>query len=975
MSELGLGRQSLRIGRSSEAELRIEGEGVAEIHAELVHQGQGRLVFVALAPGCSAGPRPIESGELVAYDFHAEFRVAGHLVPLTHPQICAMLMTRGALPPEPNRLVVGRDPERVHLVLASPGVSGKHATLALSEGTVTDHRSTSGTWLAGRRLAPEEPVAVRREDVLAIGPLPLPVELAYSIAASFLEKPVASRRAVTLALEASELAPPPVVPEAARAKHRTLVGTVRMMATGQRTIGRAKESDIVLEHPQISAKHARLLTVGGQLLLEDSGSELGTYVRGARLKPHQHAPVSDGEKIHFGPVPAVLSVHDGTVDVLLEDEASWLGRPLFEVNAHSLVVRVPDRDAPGREKVLLDDVSFRVGPGDFLALMGPSGSGKTTLLHLLTGYRRPTAGAVLVNGTPLEEVFPSLRGSIGYVPQDDILHPELTVFEAVRYSARLRLPRDYSDAELDERVLGTLSALGLDGVKHLTIGRPEAKVLSGGQRKRVNIALEIVTDPPLLFLDEPTSGLAADDTASLVELLAELARTQGKTILATIHQPARDEYERFSHTLVLGHGGTPVFFGPAKGAYRFFEAWRPLSERSGIDNPRDMFAELAEREARFRKVEPTLTRGEARRRVASAFRAEFEGSPEGRAALAQLAEPPRAPSTASADARSIPHGQLALLIERYLKVKSRDRIGTLILLAQAPVIGLLLALVFGGQKASVPYFCLSALEELSRRAASSEGFRQTLGTLAETRDQAAALFFVVVSAIWFGTSNAAREVVSERAIYRRERMVGLSLPSYVLSKFLVLGALCFGQCLVLFAIVFGALGLAGGLAGFASAFSLLFLTSLSAVALGLGLSSIVRSTEAAMALTPIALIPQVVLGGLMVPATTVPSLRLPMLLMPARWGFEGVVRVQRLAEANTPAFRLPLPNVPESLPDYIEGGAFSCALAQLESSRFLGAWAFSSARTPWTAAAVLGGMTVLLLLGTTALIARRDRER
>src|SRR5690606_32161231 len=137
-------------------------------------------------------------------------------------------------------------------------------------------------------------------------------------------------------------------------------------------------------------------------------------------------------------------------------------------------------------------------------------------------------------------------------------------WEAVRYSAKFRLPPDFSEDEIDRRVDTTLRQLGLDAVKHLQIGKPEKKVLSGGQRKRVNIAMELVTDPIIMFLDEPTSGLAADDTTALVQLLADLAKQTGKTIITTIHQPAKDEFEKFNLTLVLGTGGVPIFYGPTK---------------------------------------------------------------------------------------------------------------------------------------------------------------------------------------------------------------------------------------------------------------------------------------------------------------------------------------------------------------------------------------------------------------------------
>src|SRR5262249_52717921 len=202
-------------------------------------------------------------------------------------------------------------------------------------------------------------------------------------------------------------------------------------------------------------------------------------------------------------MPLVLQVEGQGVAVVVEDAAQWEGRPLYEIEAWDLVSQVPDRDNPSAQKTLLDHVSFKALPGDFIALMGPSGAGKTTLLLTLNGYLPPSGGQVRVNGEDLYSIYDNLRGSIGYVPHDDIVHPELTVWEAVRYSARFRLPPDYSEEEIDRRVSETLAELGLEGVAHLQIGKPEKKVLSGGQRKRVNIAMELVTDPVIMFLDEP----------------------------------------------------------------------------------------------------------------------------------------------------------------------------------------------------------------------------------------------------------------------------------------------------------------------------------------------------------------------------------------------------------------------------------------------------------------------------------------
>jgi ABC-type multidrug transport system ATPase subunit len=368
-------------------------------------------------------------------------------------------------------------------------------------------------------------------------------------------------------------APAPTPAEGGR-KHRTIIGELSLesLQTNVITIGRTPDNKIVVPHAQASARHAQIINQGGQLFIEDRGSANGTFVRGQRVPPGQKVPIQNGEKVFIGPMPLLIHIAGQQVNVVVEDQVSWAGKPLYEIEAWDLLLQVPDRDNKSVQKVLLDHVSFKALPGDMIALMGPSGAGKTTLLLTLNGYLPPTSGQVRINGEDLYSIYDALRGSIGYVPQDDIVHPELTVFEAVKYSARFRLPPDYSDKEIDERVDQTLRDLGLEAVKNLQIGKPEKKVLSGGQRKRVNIALELVTDPVILFLDEPTSGLAADDTTALINLLHDLTKKTGKTIIMTIHQPAKDEFEKFNLAFIMGYGGIPTYFGPSgDNAYKFFQ--------------------------------------------------------------------------------------------------------------------------------------------------------------------------------------------------------------------------------------------------------------------------------------------------------------------------------------------------------------------------------------------------------------------
>jgi hypothetical protein len=294
------------------------------------------------------------------------------------------------------------------------------------------------------------------------------------------------------------------------------------------------------------------------------------------------------------------------------------------------------------------------------------------------------------------------------------------------------------------------------------------------------------------------------------------------------------------------------------------------------------------------------------------------------------------------------------------------------MLLQAPIIGVLLAIVFGGQEKAIPAWCLGALQELGRKAGDGTASGDVIENMSATEDNTGAIFFLVVAAVWFGTSNAAREIVSERAIYLRERMVNLGLLNYVLSKYLLLAAFCIVQCTVLLAIVFFTLGFHGGPEAFATQLAALIATSLSAVALGLLLSTVVTSSEAAMALTPIALIPQVVLGGLMVPVTTVPHLKWLIQVIPARWGFEGAVAVERKALVEDPSWVIDLHRADSSPPDFIEAGKFKCALAQMASDTYAGSWGFTTYDQPWIPFAVLGGSMVSLLVLLCIILKRRD---
>jgi hypothetical protein len=318
--------------------------------------------------------------------------------------------------------------------------------------------------------------------------------------------------------------------------------------------------------------------------------------------------------------------------------------------------------------------------------------------------------------------------------------------------------------------------------------------------------------------------------------------------------------------------------------------------------------------------------------------------------------------------------QFRLLLGRYARVKWRDRTGTAILFAQAPIIGILLALVFAHPTKTPNMWCRMFLERVENDAMHDgrtldPSCLRDVHRFPEVADFAGAIFFLAVAAIWFGTSNAAREIVSEQAIYKRERMVNLSVFNYVLSKFVLLSAFCIVQCTVLLGLVYPAVRLAGGTWDtFVPMLGMLVLTAMCAVAIGLLLSTVVVSSEAAMALTPIALIPQVVLGGRLVPMTNKHWLKPVMSLIPARWSFEGVLSAERDAIAD--AWRIH-PCV--SSGTGIEGGWFQCALEEMRNTHHgLGGLGFATYDRPEVAGGVLAGMTLVVLLLVIMLLWRRD---
>ena len=246
------------------------------------------------------------------------------------------------------------------------------------------------------------------------------------------------------------------------------------------------------------------------------------------------------------------------------------GNRYLDVRLDAVMVKLDVKDINSSDRItLVNNVSISVGAGEMVALMGPSGAGKTSLLDVLSGKRRPSEGQVLINNIPLHDHIAETKHLIGFVPQDDVMHRDLTVFEVLHHAAKLKLPSDMDHDALVEKVDRLITQMGLAHIRDQIIGDEKTRGISGGQRKRVNIAIELITSPRLLFLDEPTSGLDAQSTLELLQILRGLA-DEGQTIIMTIHQPRKEAFLLLDNLILLANGGRLAFFGPVTEIDEYF---------------------------------------------------------------------------------------------------------------------------------------------------------------------------------------------------------------------------------------------------------------------------------------------------------------------------------------------------------------------------------------------------------------------
>jgi ABC-type multidrug transport system ATPase subunit/pSer/pThr/pTyr-binding forkhead associated (FHA) protein len=644
------------------------------------------------------------------------------------------------------------------------------------------------------------------------------------------------------------------------------------------TIGRAPDNRVVLQHPQISGHHARLdLMPGGGYRISDLGSTNHIYVNQDRV--HGQQALKPDDIIRIGPYKftytgSVLTQHDESQGIRID--ALHLKK---EGNNHV---------------VLLNDISLVIPPRKFIALVGGSGAGKSTLMDALNGLRPAQDGVVLYNGQDYYANLAAFSTQLGYVPQDDIIHRELTVERALYYAAKLRLPQDFTEQQIKERIDEVLDDVEMKFRRGLLVSK-----LSGGQRKRVSIALELLAKPSVFFLDEPTSGLDPGLDRKMMLLLRKLA-DKGHTIVLVTH--ATNNINACDYICFLCQGGRVAYFGPPDDAKTYFgktdfaeiySALEPTEENPGIP---------AEAETRFQQS------ADYQRFVAQPIQ---QGAVQN-GSMAQRAKAIKRPK------RGNPWKQFWLLSMRYLELLYNDKVNLAILVLQAPIIGLLLfSLAKGGifdtnqvahcvthtnpadPRTPITNDCQVLVNFLktpqgqqfatNRHMSVDDVLDQSI-ILTSGEDAKKILFIMAFASIMFGCLNGAREIVKEAPIYRRERSVNLGIMPYLFSKFVVLGAFSLVQSLILVAFVAIKAPYKHSviLPPFLEIYVTMALTGLAGLMTGLLISALVPNNDRAMSLVSLPLIPQVIFSGALFNLDKPGALQIPGVIFAARWAMAAM---------------------------------------------------------------------------------------
>ncbi|WP_027000567.1 ATP-binding cassette domain-containing protein [Eisenibacter elegans] len=524
------------------------------------------------------------------------------------------------------------------------------------------------------------------------------------------------------------------------------------------------------------------------------------YSRGSAIKTGQ------GKALYYSDITAIF------LENLQETKLSFIAEEIeFTFPAGNLGLR---------------GVSISETQGRLVGIMGGSGAGKTTLLNVLAGLETPSKGEVLINNIDIHKDKDAIEGVIGYVAQDDLLIEELTVYQNLYYNAKLCF-NDLNEAEIDERVVSVLTSLGLDHIRHLKVGNPLNKKISGGQRKRLNIALELIREPAVMFVDEPTSGLSSRDSENVVDLLKEIS-LKGKLIFVVIHQPSLDIYKMFDRMIILDQGGYPIYYGDPLEAIPYFKktANQVEGDRRNL-NPEQIF-NIIEDQVVNEYGQYTNKRKITPQQWNEHYKANFQQEK-----VEVIEEPP--PSSLKLPNLFV---QTTIFTIRDFLAKVGNTQYLLINLLEAPILALLMAFVIRFQndpKVEGKY------------------------TFMFNDNIPAYILICVIIALFMGLTVSAEEIIKDRKIQKREKFLNLSKASYLCSKLIILFTLSAIQTLTFVVVGNAILEIKGELLNY---WIILFSVSCFANVLGLNISSTFNSVVTIYITIPLLLIPQMILSGM-----------------------------------------------------------------------------------------------------------------
>ncbi|MFZ0545419.1 MAG: ATP-binding cassette domain-containing protein, partial [Candidatus Promineifilaceae bacterium] len=580
------------------------------------------------------------------------------------------------------------------------------------------------------------------------------------------------------------------------------------------TIGRDESNDIVVDSPVVSRFHAQVERVGQRYRVRDLRSANGTFVNDVRVEGDVWLKPDDTVRI------GTYRFEMGQNQLAHFEESAGFGVEAVGLNKW---VR--------KDLNILKNISLEFNPREFIVVVGQSGGGKSTLVDAIAGYRPATHGTVEVNGINVYKNFDAIRNEIGYVPQKDIIHMELTVFQALDYAAQLRMPPDTTKKERHKRIEEVLDDLDLTHRKDVQISG-----LSGGQQKRVSIGVELLTKPGLFFLDEPTSGLDPGTETAFMHLMRRLA-DQGRTIILITH--ATKNVMLADKVVFLARGGHLTWFGPPDEALAFFDQYRSERDRRAkeiefdeiyaiLDDPSkgspEEWGDRFQKTQAFQKyiAEPLADKGQM-------LTADKQARP------VETAKPKRRRQVSSIR-------QFFILSSRNVKILTRDRFSLALMLAAAPIVSLLdviLSVVLG-----------------------KNPFAYGNGDMANVL---ITLFLLTVYGVMVGGLAQMREIVKEQDVYRRERLVNLKILPYIMSKIWVAALLAAYQAAVYTVVHYLVFNMPGGWVEFGIIYFSLFMATMAGMMLGLFASALAPNANSAPLIVILLMLPQIVLGGALVP--------------------------------------------------------------------------------------------------------------